>query len=209
MFITRTTEEADLTQAAIPKMDNRVQRTRKRIQESFMALTVEQGYDAINVQDIVDHAKINRSTFYRHYLDKDDLLSKYMQEVTDSTFKDDFDSDNTGVVKLLNHIQLYSEFYRIMLSANGHPLVSERLRQKVENRFRAHLTPHNKTQGAKGASIELQLRSMSAAGIGAILWWVENNTPCTSEELAVWIGQLSSAAVEQSMKFPSLPGKPT
>ena len=195
-----------MTQAAIPKTDSRVQRTRKRIQESFIALTVEQGYDTIRVQDIVDRALINRSTFYRHYLDKDDLLSKYMDEVTGSTFKDDFGFENTGVVKLLNHIQLYREFYRIMLSANGHPLVSERLRQKVESRFRAHLTVANKPQGAKTASIELQLRTMSAAGIGAILWWVENNIPCTSEELSVWIGQLSAAAVEQSTKLPDLPG---
>jgi len=140
----------------------------------------------------VDRAGVNRSTFYRHYLDKEDLLSRYMDDVTGVIFQNDEVDDPmedqetipSGLIKLLNHIQKFSEFYRIMLSTDGHPLVSERLRQKVENRFRIPVTEITKTQCKKGSVIELQLRSMSAAGIGAILWWVENNMPCTAEELA-------------------------
>ncbi|MEP6986794.1 MAG: TetR/AcrR family transcriptional regulator [Chloroflexota bacterium] len=192
----------------------RVRRTRKIIQEALINLTVEKGYNRISVQNIVDRAGINRSTFYRHYLDKDDLLSKYMDDVTGVIFQnDEIDEEDqegipSGLIKLLNHIQTFSEFYRIMLSTDGHPLVSERLRQKVENRFRIHVTEITKTQCKKGSVIELQLRSMSAAGIGAILWWVENKMPCTAEELAVWIGQLSAAAVGQAMQPSSLPSKP-
>ncbi|MBA3873568.1 MAG: TetR/AcrR family transcriptional regulator [Anaerolineae bacterium] len=194
--------------------DSRVRRTRKIIQEALINLTVEKGYNRISVQNIVDRAGINRSTYYRHYLDKDDLLSKYMDDVTGVIFQnDEIDEEDqegilSGLIKLLNHIQTFSEFYRIMLSTDGHPLVSERLRQKVENRFRIHVTEITKTQCKKGSVIELQLRSMSGAGIGAILWWVENNIPCTAEELAVWIGQLSAVAVAQAMQPSSLPSKP-
>lgn len=190
----------------------RVRRTRKRIQEALINLTVEQGYNAITVQDIVNRAGINRSTFYRYYLDKEDLLSRYMDDVTGVIFQNDEvdeprgnqESIPSGLIKLLNHIQTFSEFYRIMLSTDGHPLVSERLRQKVENRFRIHVTEMTKTHCKKGSVIELQLRSMSAAGIGAILWWVENNMPCTAEELAVWVGQLSAAAVGEAKRLPGL-----
>ena len=195
--------------------DSRVRRTHKIIQEALINLTVEKGYNTISVQDIVDRAGVNRSTFYRHYLDKEDLLSRYMDDVTGVIFQNDEVDDPmedqetipSGLIKLLNHIQKFSEFYRIMLSTDGHPIVSERLRQKVENRFRIPVTEITKTQCKKGSVIELQLRSMSAAGIGAILWWVENNMPCTAEELAVWVGQLSAAAVGQSKQLPGLPGQ--
>jgi AcrR family transcriptional regulator len=186
------------------KEDLRVRRTRKRIQEALIELTVEKGYNRVTVQDIVERAVINRSTFYRHYLDKDDLLSKYMDEVTGVTFKDD-DADEphdqqgipSGLIKLLNHTRAFSEFYRIMLGANGHPLVSDRLRRKIESRIRLLIIIKGVKQDVKSPFLDMQLKYISGAGIGAILWWVENGTPSTSEELATWIGQLSAAAVRQ------------
>ena len=61
--------------------DLRIQRTRKLLQEAFIALTVEKGFAAITVRDITQRARVNRSTFYRHYLDKYDLLEQYMNEL--------------------------------------------------------------------------------------------------------------------------------
>ncbi len=183
-----------MSQNTLAKNDVRVQRTRKRIQESLIELTVEMGYEVITVQDIVNRADINRSTFYRHYLDKDDLLSKYMDEVTGVIFKDDFPNEQdilSGLIKLLNHIQTFSEFYRIMLSANGHPLVSHRLRQKIESHFRFILVQDKGAKESKTPQFDMQLKYISAAGIGAILWWVENNTPCTSEELVELVNSIT------------------
>jgi AcrR family transcriptional regulator len=183
-----------LEQKRIVNEDLRASRTRKRIQEALIELTVEKGYDAITVQDIVNRASINRSTFYRHYLDKADLLSKYMDEVTGVIFKDDFTNEQgvlSGLIKLLNHIQTFSEFYRIMLSANGHPLVSHRLRQKIESHFLIVLTQDSQAKEPKTPQFDMRLKYISAAGIGAILWWVENNTPCTSEELVSLVNSIT------------------
>jgi AcrR family transcriptional regulator len=196
-----------LGQNTTAKEDIRLSRTRKRIQEALIELTVEKGYDAITVQDIVDRAVINRSTFYRHYLDKEDLLSKYMDEVTGITFQDDpsneqMDSSEdppSGLVKLLQHIQTFSAFYRIMLSANGHPLVSDRLSRKIESRVRLILTADTKPKNISPMLIDMKLRYTSGAGIGAILWWLENDTPCNAEQLAIWIGELSRIALDLSL----------
>ena len=193
--------------------DSRVRRTRTVIQEAFISLTVEKGYGAITVQDIVDRAQINRSTFYRHYLDKDDLLSKYMDEVTGVTFKDEVMDEPidqqgipTGLVKLLNHIQTFSAFYCIMLNANGHPLVSDRLRRKIENRFRERLMK-DPVRDSKNPFLEMRLRYISGAGIGAILWWVENNMPCSAEELALWVIELGTANLDVSLRPVDYPTK--
>ena len=68
-----------------PIEDLRVRRTRKLITQALIELTIEKGFAALTVQDIADRAMVNRATFYRHYLDKHDLLDKYMQEVHELT----------------------------------------------------------------------------------------------------------------------------
>src|SRR3974377_1993543 len=56
------------------KTDRRVERTRELLQKALMELISERGYDAITIQDIVDRAKVGRTTFYLHYNNKDELF---------------------------------------------------------------------------------------------------------------------------------------
>jgi len=203
-------------QNTIIKEDLRVRRTRKLIQEALIELTVEKGYTNITVQDIVDRAMINRSTFYRHYLDKDDLLVKYMDDVAALTSEDDIAMEKSGIVekevpsglvKLLKHIQEYCEFYRVMLSANGHPVVTDRLRRNAEQRYRYALSRPGVTPNASNTPLDMKLTYISCAGIGAISWWVENNIPCSAEELAAWLGELVTASLGFSLRRVDYPAK--
>lgn len=57
--------------------DLRVRRSRKLLQQAFIELTVEKGFANLTVRDVTERAMVNRSTFYRHYLDKYDLLEQY------------------------------------------------------------------------------------------------------------------------------------
>src|SRR5258708_1039661 len=75
------TQEKELAQKLAQKEDLRVQRTRKLLQQALIELTVEMGFAAVTVRDITRRAMVNRSTFYRHYLDKYDLLNQYMADV--------------------------------------------------------------------------------------------------------------------------------
>lgn len=56
--------------------DLRVRRTRTTLQRALIELTVEKGFAAVTVRDICERAMVNRSTFYRHYIDKYDLLDQ-------------------------------------------------------------------------------------------------------------------------------------
>ncbi|HEX9012680.1 MAG TPA: TetR family transcriptional regulator [Anaerolineaceae bacterium] len=62
------------------RVDPRVKRTRKLINQAFVDLMNEKGFQAITVQDIADRAEVNRATFYAHYEDKYDLLDRYVRE---------------------------------------------------------------------------------------------------------------------------------
>src|SRR5438093_4059248 len=55
-------------------MDRRIQRTREVLHQALISLMIEKGYEVITVQDIIDRANVGRSTFYAHYVGKQDLL---------------------------------------------------------------------------------------------------------------------------------------
>ncbi|HET9931299.1 MAG TPA: TetR/AcrR family transcriptional regulator, partial [Polyangiaceae bacterium] len=59
---------------APPRVDRRVQRTRRALSEALIGLILERGWDDVSVQDVCDRANVGRSTFYTHFADKEELL---------------------------------------------------------------------------------------------------------------------------------------
>src|SRR5690606_40771921 len=52
------------------------EKTKEKIQQSFLQLLKEKNFMKVSVRDITEAAEINRGTFYLHYLDKYDLLDQ-------------------------------------------------------------------------------------------------------------------------------------
>ena len=61
------------------KRSNQFERTTRDIVNAFLDLLGEKSFEKIIVQDIVDAAMINRSTFYQHFADKYAIL-EYLQQ---------------------------------------------------------------------------------------------------------------------------------
>ena len=56
------------------KEDPRITRTRGLLEQAFMEVVAEKGFQSVSVQDITDKAGVNRATFYAHFADKYALL---------------------------------------------------------------------------------------------------------------------------------------
>ncbi len=63
------------------KTDRRTLKTKKAIYGAFVSLLNQKELHKITVQDISDLADINRTTFYKHYLDVYDLYDKFEQDM--------------------------------------------------------------------------------------------------------------------------------
>jgi AcrR family transcriptional regulator len=61
------------------KLDPRIRRTRKLLQDALRKLLAEKEFDKISVQDITEAATLNRATFYAHYADKFALLGELIR----------------------------------------------------------------------------------------------------------------------------------
>ena len=192
--------------------DLRVRRTRKLLQKALIEVTIEKGFANVTVRDIAERAMVNRSTFYRHYLDKYELLSGYIGELSElidshegevslADHRDQPpDRPPAGLVNLLKHMQRNADFYRVMLGKKGDPaFCAQSFRQYIEKGFR-HMLPSGVAQlDPSVPPIEMSVSYVLHAGIGAIVWWLENDQAYTAEQVAVWLYQLSMADISLSL----------
>ena len=182
-----------MTRSPKRKEDLRIRRTRKLVQDALMTLTVESGFDAVTVTDICERAMINRTTFYRHYEDKFDLLSKYMEDLYQMLDEPQAEIQSPdpsvpppGLVRMLEHLQGHADFYRAMLGPNGHPLFADKIRAYIEQRIGRSLPPDLTSLRPDHPPLEMLLRSVSYAGFGAVLWWLQEDMPVGPEQIATW-----------------------
>lgn len=179
--------------------DLRVRRTRKLLLDALTELTVERGYDEITVRDITERAMVNRSTFYRHYLDKDDLLNQYLNDVFEVVKVPERRTPDEGpptpLIRLIEQVQANSEFFRVMLGEHGDPRFAERFRRAAEARYRYILSMRGSKTGPDLPPVDLRLAYATYAGVCAISWWLENGQPCTPDVLAGWISNLSTTSI--------------
>ena len=204
------TDGAIMTQNKQQTEDLRVRRTRKLLQHALIELTIEKGFAAVTVQDIAARAMVNRATFYRHYLDKYDLLDQYMNEVYELTASQEelsrmhrqdpaLETPPVGLVSLLEHVQLYADFYRVMLGKKGDPAFVQRIQQYIEKRFRSLLPSTGAQTKRSSPPLDLCLSYVSHAGVGGITWWLRDGQSCSPEQVAAWLNQLSKANIDLAM----------
>jgi hypothetical protein len=62
--------------------NRQARRTRTALKRAFVALLKESPYEAITVGDVAERANIGRSTFYRHYASKADLLLNWHGDIS-------------------------------------------------------------------------------------------------------------------------------
>lgn len=64
-------------------MDLRIERTYRLLIEAFTNLLEESSYDNITVAALCERAMIRRTTFYKHFADKDEFFTFYLKSIRD------------------------------------------------------------------------------------------------------------------------------
>ena len=62
-------------------VDPRINRTRQLLQDALISLAKEKNVHAISVKELAERARINRATFYLHYIDIADFLKKSAEPI--------------------------------------------------------------------------------------------------------------------------------
>ena len=179
------------------KTDARVRRTRDALGDALVALMQEKPFETITVQDVLDRARVGRSTFYSHYSDKDDLLMSdaddFYERVSMGLSAMGDKSDRVFPVKeFFSHLEEAKRF----VNALSH---SGKMQENLEL-ARAHFARGIERRLAelpRGRSIpESDRPAVAFAHAGALLslmtWWIDRGmrqSPAEMDELfhrTVW-----------------------
>jgi AcrR family transcriptional regulator len=197
------------TEATARKTDRRVIRTRRLLRDALFALILEEGIDAVTIEEITDRADLGRTTFYLHYRDKEDLLLQSIGELVDDLIGrmsqlplDQWmlqidptnEAPSPAIVLPFQHVAEHAHLYRIILRGEGTYSVSRRLREIIvqasEAIIQVLLGKEKMATLNPQVPLEVFLNYLAGAWIGLITWWLENEMPYTQEQMALMFQKL-------------------
>ncbi|MED0969500.1 TetR/AcrR family transcriptional regulator [Bacillus paramycoides] len=181
------------------QLDLRVRRTHKLLWESLFELMTQskQKYSSITINQICDRAMVHRTTFYKHFEDKDALLvvgiNKFQEEVLQIPFLDRLTKPFQVMEQFLHH----REFGKMLESQMDDEQFINRLHyqnceiKKLENQELNRLCKNHTIPN------ELIIEFYSGVTATLIAWWLQNRKSISAEEMDKYFHQMINQDIFQ------------
>jgi AcrR family transcriptional regulator len=116
--------------------DRRVERSRAAILEAFRLLFFEHGFDGFDVSEVAVRGNVGRSTFYKHFRNKEDLLIQslrpFLEKLADACVSDD---EPEGLSFVPEHFWEKRGYARVVFSGRSMTLIVQSLAETIEERL--------------------------------------------------------------------------
>ncbi|MDO4670313.1 MAG: TetR/AcrR family transcriptional regulator [Aerococcus sp.] len=183
-------------------------KTLPKIKRAFIELIYAKGMDSLTVSDIARVAKINRGTFYLHYIDKYDLMEKLesqaIAELEDILNHDEAPHDQedpvdfisyTAIYKALVYVKKEFDLVAALASEGGDPLFLDRIKEIIGQLVSNKLNQTQTLTLATHQFPEDYVRELLLAGtISIIERWIHKGGREDPETVARMIEQSKSLA---------------
>ena len=190
------------------KEDLRVVKTKKLIFRAFVDLISEKGLAAITVHDIAERAMINRSTFYSHFRDKQDVIDQVFPYILlpmlSSVENNIIESGNVIreekiveiLTKLFLQIKQEKKFYLLVLKGRNNLVLMNTFKKFLQEHFSAVFSKLEVKNGDQVIPNDFIISYLVTTFMSTIYWWLENGCPLPAENMArVMIKLISSAGL--------------
>lgn len=156
--------------------DRRIGKTRRALKEALTDLIVEQGYEAITVQDVIDRADVGRSTFYAHFTHMDDLLMVILadlQALGPDTSRWKADDPAFGwTLELFRQFGAGKRLAKALTSSQSGALARRETTRWLEDLARAELSRLRAPRKLDPIRLETVVRFLVGTFIGFMDWWL-------------------------------------
>jgi len=181
------------------KIDRRVKRTRDALGDAIVALLQEKPFDSITVQQVLDRAKVSRSTFYTHYRDTNDLFfsdAEDFWEMMSSTLARSKERSNrvAPVREFFAHVADWMKFYRAMVSSEKVHDVLEMGQGYFARSIAARLAVLPAGRSLAPSRRTALGHAYSGAMFSLLSWWLNSQSQTTAAQMddefhrMVWAG---------------------
>lgn len=181
------------------KKDPRIIKTLRQIDNALLDNLKEHEFRKITVDMLCRCAMINRSTFYKYYTDKYDLLDNYLERIlssfrkatatTDFILASPYTISNQEYIdnfrKTIDYIHDHREVFKILWDASlDRPIYQEMIGIIVDNIFKTlrenPAGPHEITHYH-----ELYARLFASNLMTLVRWWLSNENVVTREDVEI------------------------
>jgi len=118
-----------LKSASESDTDRRIYKSKQALKASLLEWMSRKPLESITITDIVKSADLNRSTFYKHYVYKEDLLREILTDVIHDLIAayrapyehyHDFEIKNlsASAIKIFDHVLVNSSFYTLLVHSH-------------------------------------------------------------------------------------------
>lgn len=177
----------------IEQLDRRVRRTKRLLKNAFIELMNDKNYEEISVTDIVTLADYNRTTFYRHYGNKDEFVKTVINNQANMLVKAfrlpykkhnyiHLGSISSGEITVFNHILDNKSFYSLWNEFEKITGFTEIFLNALTNFYKNEIVLL--TNPKKELDNNLYTSFYAYGILGLIVEWIKNDLKQTPEFMA-------------------------
>ncbi|HAT54432.1 MAG TPA: hypothetical protein DCW31_04195 [Lactobacillus sp.] len=176
---------------------SRQEKTRQELIDAMRVLLTQKPFEQISVNDICATSQNHRSTFYRYYHDKYDLLQDEFRTVRDLIDADnqipsrkfiekivDFAHDNQRVFRNLTTANSHENMYYVLTAAMEQTLTEKLADAKGEQRY---ADDPIEQQIVASSRPDLVISLISGAIVNLMIHWVTTEQSTPKEEIVTFL----------------------
>jgi AcrR family transcriptional regulator len=161
--------------------DRRIRRTRKLLQDALISLMIENGYEDVTVQDIIDRADVGRATFYAHFADKRTLLASRIEDLRSALSQqqrqagggaDQGDTRFAFSLPMLEHAREHLPLYSALVGRESGAFVMQRIHEMVADLVRDDLIGLGFARSSEKR--DLLVQHVAGGFMAVMTWWLEH-----------------------------------
>ena len=189
------------------KPNRQVERTKSWIFDALMLLMDEKPYDKITVSDIADKAGVARPTFYRNYIDKDEVILQYLNNSFNAEIMSTEKVDKSG--KPNNIILTFDVTYLNKNQKNLKKILSTadveaRIYRELQVYTLLLIKSYKKQLSAEEYLIcHYKICYQITGSLKVLFDWFINNMPMPIEKL---IPMLNAMNIPKTVQYSNIPG---
>ncbi len=173
-------------------MDKRIERTNTKLKYGFFTLLKTTALKKITVLDLCKESKINRTTFYKYYIDVDDYVNKLEDILLEDLKSEIYDINRNYLIsyisKILEIIKNTKDIYPILLGKNGDKYFLRKILYLV---YSESLGEWNRLlKKATKEDLDSIYKFIVDGSIGLIETWIANGCKGEPNNIALFINKL-------------------
>lgn len=176
-------------------IDLRMQRTYKLLSEALYELILKQPFEEISVTDICKRAMVHRTTFYKHFQDKYQLLETIFSE-EQRRFNEihirEGETEQEYYGRVLGQMFEYVKNYKMFFVQSVSHIKNDFMANLLQNTVRTYLTRcfhMDETRLGVPCAIPIPIMSeyYTGAAIALVMWWVQNGMEISIDQMVDYI----------------------